>query len=342
MKQISDLDVQGKRILLRASLNVPFNKKGEIADDFRLRSLVETIEDLTGRGAKVVIIGHLGRPQGRDEKLSLKPVADRLEEVLGKEIGFFEDCIGKEVQEKISLLKDGEIIVLENLRFHKGEEDNDPAFAKELSLLSDIYVNEAFDASHRAHASIVGVPAILPSAIGFCFAKEIEILENLLSNSAHPLVVIVGGSKVDTKSSFVDKISNATDIILVANLVANEIIQKKIKLSNPKKVILAPDGDLDIGDETIELFSSYIKTAKTILWAGPLGRVEEKKYQKGSSEIAKAVIASAAYSVIGGGDLVAFLGVVGYRDKFSHVSIGGGALMAYLSGDKLPGLEALK
>lgn len=341
MKELSDLDVAGKRVLVRGSLNVPLGSEGDILDDFRLHSQLPTIQDLVRRKAKIVIIGHLGRPDGKDEKLSLKPVAERLGELLGKKVQFFEDCVGNAAEEIVEALKQGEVLMLENLRFHKEEEENDPEFALALARLGDMYVNDAFDVSHRSHASVVLVPGLLPSAIGLQFAKEIEVLNRLLKDPSRPMVVIVGGSKVKTKAALVDKISKVADTVLVANLVEEAIKKNNIALSSPQKVVTAPDGGLDIGPETVELFSSYIEKAKTVFWSGPLGQVEKEEYQEGSHKIAKAIIASGAYSVAGGGDLDAFLGIHGFRDKFSHASTGGGALMAYLTGEALPGLEAL-
>ena len=345
MKKLSDLDVEGKAVLLRGSLNVPLGKGGEILDDFRLRSLLATIQNLTKAKAKVVIIGHLGRPKGKDEKLSLRPVAVRLGELLGSEVQFFEDCIGEDTEAKVQDLNPGEVLVLENLRFYKEERENDAAFAASLSRLGEIYVNDAFDVSHRSHASVVTLPTLLPSAIGIQFEKEIEVLKKLLENPSHPLVVIVGGSKVATKAALVDKISKVADTVLVANLVAESIKKDNIVLSNPEKVVTSQDAvdeGLDIGPKTIKLFSSYIEKAETVFWSGPLGKVEQEKYQEGSRKIAEAVIASGAYSVVGGGHLDAFLGAFGFRDKFSHTSTGGGALMAYMTGGVLSGLEVLK
>ena len=341
MNRLEQLEVYNKTVLVRSSVNVPISEIGEIFDDFRLQKAVPTIVQLTKKGAKVVLLGHLGRPKGVEESLSLKVVASRLEELLGKDITFVRD----NPKEAISQMNPGDIVLLENLRFHKGEVENDEAFAKELAELGDIYVNDAFSASHRKHASIVALAKLLPSAIGLSFEQEISALRKIMQTPEHPFLVIIGGSKVKTKTAFLKAIAKKADTVLLGNLVGEEVKKQELQFQN---VVGAVDGvlsdgeEFDIGEKTIKLFEEKIKEAKTIFWIGPLGKIEQEQYQKGSLAIVNAVLKSKAFSVAGGGELSAFLGEHGFRERFSHVSTGGGSLLAFLSGEVLPGLQALE
>jgi len=241
-------------------------------------------------------------------------------------------------------MQPGEILLLENLRFHKEEEEGDLDFAKELSKLGDIYINEAFSVCHRSHASIVGLPRYLPSGAGLLLEKEIEVLTNLMEGPEKPLLAIIGGKKVETKVKLIDKISEISDSVLIGGLIKKEIEEKKIKLKNPQKIISPVDNILtfDIGPKTIEHFKEKISKAKTIFWNGPLGMTEEEEFTKGSKEIAKAIIESGAFSIVGGGETIEFINRIGLIDKFSYVSTGGGAMLAFLAGEKLPGIAALE
>lgn len=341
MKRLEQLEVHNKIVLVRSSVNIPISEKGEILDDFRLQKAVPTITQLTKKGAKVVLLGHLGRPKGVEESLSLKVVVSRLEELLKKDITFVRDNPKK----AISKMKPGDVVLLENLRFHKGEVENDEAFAKELAELGNIYVNDAFDASHRAHASIITLPRLLPSAIGLSFQQEISVLRKITQAPERPFLVIIGGSKVKTKTAFLKAIAQKADTVLLGNLVREEAEKQKLQFKN---VIGAVDGilsdgeEFDIGEKTIELFEEKIREANIIFWTGPLGKIEQEQYQRGSLAIADAVFKSQAFSVAGGGDLSAFLGKHGLRERFDYASTGGGALLAFLSGEILPGLRALE
>src|SRR3989338_8594104 len=354
MKSISDFELEGKRVLLRCDLNVPF-KEGFIQDDFRIEQSVPTIHYLVAKGAKCIILSHFGRPTPIWEisnpefqvplEESLRPIAARLQELAGKHIRFIADPIGQEVQNQVGGMNPGEVALLENIRFYKGEEENDPVFAKKLAELGDLYVNDAFGACHRAHASIAGITRFLPSAAGLLLQKEVDVLGKVSMHPAKPLVVVVGGTKVGDKASFMKTISKHADSILLGNLIAKEVKEKGIDVSKETELVYATDGvdgDFDLGPETIKIFRGKIAGARTVFWAGPLGRTEEERYEKGSLAIADAIIRSGAFAVAGGGDLAGFLGKHHLREKFAHVSTGGGAMLAFLSGEELPGLKALE
>ncbi len=348
MKSIAQAEVLNKRVLVRCDFNVPIDENGNILDDLRIVSSRRTIDFLIGKGAKVILLSHLGEPKGRVvEQLRLNNVRSLLSEQLGIPVAKTEDCIGTVSERAVAAMKNGDVLLLENVRFHAEEESNSPKFGQQLARLGDCYVNEAFSTSHRAHASLTQLPRFLPAFAGFELLKEVQALEPLLKNPAKPMVVVVGGTKVETKADFLDTISNIADSILVSNLIAGEIESKNIRFKNMQKVVVPVDGNpgnglnLDIGPRTIELFCEVLKTAKTVFWSGPVGKIEEVEYKKGSLALAQAIISSGAYSVTGGGDLNAFLRKEGLQEQFSHVSTGGGALLAFLAGDRLPGLEAL-
>lgn len=345
MNPVKDFQVNGKRVLLRVDINVPLKEDGTILDDFRLRKSIPTIQYIVEQQGKCIIIGHLGRPTSRSKKYSLQPIAKRLQELLGRTVVLLQDPIGESVKKDIAEMKPGEVVVLENIRFYKEEEDNDPQFAKKLADLGDLYVNDAFAVDHRAHASLVGIPKYLPSRMGLLLEKEIHALEKISTNPKKPFVVVVGGAKVETKASFLKAISKHADAILLGDLITKEVQEKGVDVSPNTELVYAlngVDGTFDLGPRTIQAFCEKIQLAKTICWAGPLGMIEEEKYEKGSLAIAYAIIESKAFAVVGGGDLVGFLGKHNLREKFSHVSTGGGAMLAFLSGEKLPGLEALE
>jgi len=344
METLKDFDFQGKRVLLRCDFNVPV-ESGVIQDDFRITSSIPTIQHIIGKGGKCIVLAHFGRPEGKtQEEFSLRPVVKRLEELLGKKVALIKEPIGQGAKERLEQLAQGEVALLENIRFYPGEEENDDHFAKLLAELGDIYVNDAFGACHRAHASIVGIPKYIPGAAGLLLEKEIQALEKVRTNPEKPLVVLVGGAKVNNKASFLKAISKNADAILLGDLLTIEVKENGIDVVPETEIVYATDGvdgTFDLGPETIKKFKEKIINAKTIFWAGPLGKVEEEKYEKGSLVIANAIINSGAYAVAGGGDLAAFLGKHGLREKFAHVSTGGGAMLAFLSGEELPGLKAL-
>jgi 3-phosphoglycerate kinase len=340
-KSLRDFNFNGKRVLVRCDFNVPLSEQGDILDDFRIKAVIPTIEYLVKNKAKVILISHLG------ELITLKPIALRLEKLLDKKIKFLGDCVEENVKKEINEIKNTEIALLENLRLHKGEKNNDLEFAKQLAELGDIYINDAFAVCHREHASVVGIPKILPSAAGILLEREIRVLQKIMRNPEKPLIAIIGGKKVGTKCRLINKISESADFVLIGNLLRDQIKQKNLKLRFPKKIIFAIDGvlsdekELDIGPKTIKIFKEKILTAKTIFWNGPLGKTEEKKFTKGSLAIAQAIIKSEAHSIAGGGETIAFLKQQDVIDEFDYISTGGGAMLKFLSNESLPGLEAL-
>jgi 3-phosphoglycerate kinase len=347
MKRIIDFNFSGKRVLVRCDFNVPL-KKGKILDDFRIRKTLPTIEFLTKKKAKVILISHLGDPNGKViEELRLDPIAKRLRKLLKKKVLKLNECLGDEVKKATSSLKEGEILILENVRFYPQEEENDLSFAKEISELGEIFINEAFSVSHRAHASIVGIPKFLPSGIGLLFEKEISFLENFLKEYKRPLVTLIGGKKIKDKAPLVEKFLEIGDKILINHLIAKEIKEGKVKVKFPEKILSPIDGvdkkgeHFDIGPKTIKIFSEEIMKAKTIVWNGPFGKIEEKKYQRGTREIAKSILKSKAISLIGGGETIEFTNKLRITEKFSFASTGGGAFLNFLAGKRLPGLEVL-
>jgi len=345
MNQLKNINLKNKKVLVRCDFDVPL-EKDRIVNDFRIRKAIPTIKYLKNQGAEVIVMGHIGRPRNRELKIA--PVRKRLKEILGFEIE-----------------------VLENLRFNKGEENNSDEFARELAGLADIYVNDAFAVCHRAHASVVGITKYLPSYPGLALESEIKAL----SLDTDKLVAVVGGSKVETKIKVIERFLKKADHVLIGGKIANAILAVKgmapksylpkdveevkkinltsIKLHLPVDVIATNAREsalakvkedeqmLDIGPETIKMFSDIIKTAKTIIWAGPLGYFEDPLYVKGTKEVGLAIAKSKAFKIAGGGDTIAALDKFDLTDKFDHISSGGSAMLAFLSGEELPGLKAL-
>jgi len=349
-KTLKDFSLISKRVLVRCDFNVSLNEKGEITDDFRIRQTIPTIQYLIDQKARIILMSHLGEPDGKVvPELKLDKVAERLAEYLSCPIAKEDDCVGAEIEGQSNSLEMGKILLLENLRFHKEETEfidflPNLEFSKRLSYLGDIYVNDAFGVCHRNNASVIGVSRLLPHCAGLLLEKEIESLDKITNNPEKPMVVLVGGTKVETKAKFINNISKMADYVLVSGLIAKEIAEKNIQFDHPEKIIL-PVGQLDapdIDEESIKIFEEKILQAQTILWNGPFGKFEDKKYAKGTLAIANAIIQSRALSVVGGGETVEFLNKQGMIDKFSHVSTGGGAMLSYLAGDVLPGLEALE
>lgn len=337
MKGLKEADVKGKRIILRADLDVPL-EEGKVVDDTRLKALLPTLKYLLKEKAKsVLIIGHLGRPKSkRDPELSLKPVADHLAKLLDKRIKFLPNYQLPTTNYQLS--------VLENLRFWPGE-SLDPArdkeaqkFAEKLASLGDLYVNEAFAVSHRKHASIVGIPKLLPAYAGFQLEKEVEELSNVLENPKRPLVFILGGAKVKTKKPLVPRFAKVADKILLGGL-----LMFSQELEGTPKVVFPVDAveAYDIGPKTIDLFIKEITKAGTVVWNGPLGMWEDNRYELGTRAIAEALSVCPAKTIVGGGDTIAALNAFDLLDKIDHISLGGGAMLQFLAGKKLPGIEAL-
>ena len=387
---ITDINVSGKRVFMRVDYNVPLNDASEITDDTRIRASLPTIQYALGQGARLILASHLGRPKGKpNPKMSLKPAATRLSELLGKPVAFAADCVGPEVEKQAQALKDGEVLLLENLRFHPEEEKNVPEFARRLAALAEVYVNDAFGTAHRAHASTEGITHFLsPCAAGMLMEKELEYLGKAVQNPARPYVAIVGGAKVSDKIELLENFAKLADTVLVGGAMAYtflkaegvEVGQSKVeddklesaktllnfanrsgkKFLLPKDHVVAEKFDasapaevvntqnipvgwigLDIGPATRAEYAREIAGAKTIVWNGPMGVFEMSQFAEGTLAIARAVAASSALSIVGGGDSVAAVKKMGVADKISHISTGGGASLEFLSGLTLPGVAAL-
>jgi len=387
---LRDIDVRGKRVLVREDYNVPLDENQNITDETRIHATPETVRWIIDRGGKLVLMAHLGRPKGKpDPKQSLAPVARRLAEILGKPVKLAPDCVGEETEAVVARMKDGGIVLLENLRFHKEEEANDPEFAARLAKLGDVYVNDAFGTAHRAHASTVGVTAhFQQNAAGFLMEKELKYLGEALEEPARPFVAIMGGSKISGKIDVINNLLPKVDALLIGGGMAYTFFkamgleigkslleQDKIDLAREllskagKKIVLPVDTviadafdnnattkvvqrdgipagweGVDIGPATVKEFSEIIRSAKTIVWNGPLGVFEMPNFAKGTTAIAYAVAEATdrgCISVIGGGDSAAAITQAGLAERMSHISTGGGASLEFLEGKVLPGVAAL-
>ncbi len=384
IKNIEDFNLKGKKVILRADLNVPLDKNNVIKDNYRIKRSIPTIEYLIKEGAKIIILTHLG---SFEDKLKTDPLRDELSKLLSKDVLKLDDCIGKKVEEKVEEMKEGEIILLENVRMHEEERENDPVFSEKLSFLGDIFINDAFASSHRRHSSVSGIPYYIPSGAGLLLNREIKVLSKTINNPWRPLVAVIGGVKVSTRINLIKNLLSKADHILFGGELANSILVakgicvnktpkengdllseiKKIDITSSKvhlpiDVVVSGDmnGDtyirnvgpgvvrsdeylLDIGPETVRVFSSVIEDAKTIIWAGPLGLFEKKVFEKGTREVGEKIARNhRAYKVVGGGDTVFAVFRFGLERGFDHISTGGGAMLSFLSGDKLPGIEALE
>ena len=392
-KRLSECDLKGKRVLVRVDFNVPLDESGNVTSDARIVAAIPTIELILQQGGKPVLMSHLGRPKGSDDRLRLAPVASRLEELLRQHLPEIKvlcvrTCVGEEAEKAAKALRSGEILVLENLRFHAEEEKGDAKFAAALARLGDFYVNDAFGTAHRAHASVAGVPALLPHAAGLLMEKEITSFAKVLQSPDRPLLAILGGAKVSDKLPVLENLLQTVNALIVGGAMAYTILsqrgvavgksrvepdlldaskritalaaQKKVKLLLPVDHVCAaefkadarssvhgpgiPDGlmGLDIGPKSIELFTKEIARAKTIVWNGPMGVFEMEAFGAGTEAVARAVAASKAFTVVGGGDSVAAVEKYGLESKMSHVSTGGGASLELLEGKELPGVAALR
>jgi phosphoglycerate kinase len=386
---IDDIDVHGKRVLLREDLNVPM-RDGAIADDRRIREAIPTIEALRSRGARVVVIAHLGRPNGKiDDSARLGPVAARLSSLLGEDVRLASDVVGDSAQSMVDSLRDGDVGMLENVRFEPGEEANSPEFAGRLAAFGDAFVNDAFGTAHRAHASTEGVAHLLPAVAGKLMARELEMLGGVMDNPRTPVVAIVGGSKISTKVGVLDHLLDRVDIVWVGGAMActfyralgestgtslveedqvatarrllesaagrradlrlpvDAVVVEKVAADSPTQVVAwkaIPDGWMvvDAGPDTVRRIAADCATAGTIIWNGPLGIYEVPAFATGTRDVARAVAASKATTVIGGGDLAAAVQDAGVADKIGFISTGGGATIEFLEGRTLPGVAALR
>ena len=387
-KTVEDLEVSGKRVLVRCDFNVPL-KDGVITSDKRIVASLPTIKYLLDNNAKVILCSHLGRPKGEvNPEFSLAPVAARLSELLGQEVKMAKDVVGDSAKELSASLKDGEVMLIENVRFHKEETKNDPEFSKQLASLADLYVNDAFGSAHRAHSSTTGVADYLPSACGYLIQKEIAFMGNALANPKRPLVAILGGAKVSDKIGVITNLLDKCDTIIIGGGMAytfmkslgyqigNSLLEED-RIDDAKKMMetakekgvkflipvdnkvgkeydpntesmvidsdTIPDGwmGLDIGPKTQAIFSDAIKGSGTVIWNGPMGVSEWDNFAQGTIAVAKAVAESGAISIIGGGDSAAAVQKLGFADKMSHISTGGGASLEFLEGKELPGIAAI-
>jgi phosphoglycerate kinase len=388
-KTIEDITVKGKRVLVRCDFNVPL-KGDEITDENRLQGALPTIKYLAEKGAKVILCSHLGKAKGPEAKYSLKPVAKRLWELLGKNVIFAADdeVVGENAKNAINKMQDGDIILLENTRFRKEEEKNEDSFSKELAAIAEIYVNDAFGSAHRAHCSTVGVTKFIPTAVcGYLIQKELKFLGEAIENPTRPFCAILGGAKVVDKIAVINNLLEKVDTLIIGGGMAytffkaqgyeigsslldaerleysREMIDKAkakgVKLLLPVDNRIAPEYadveakitedenvqegymGLDIGPKSEQLFAEAVKGAKTVIWNGPMGVAEFKNFESGTVAVAKAMADSGATTVIGGGDSAAAVNNLGFGDKMTHISTGGGASLEFLEGKELPGIAAL-
>ena len=388
-KTVKDIDLKGKKVLVRCDFNVPMDENKNITDNTRIVAALPTIKYLLENNCAVILCSHLGRPKGEFKpEFSLKPVAEELTKQLGQEVIMAKDVVGEDAKAKAEALKPGEVLLLENVRFHREETDNDPEFSKKLADMAQVYVNDAFGTAHRAHASTVGVTAYLPAVSGFLIEKELKFLGNAVSNPVRPFVAILGGAKVSDKIGVIDSLLEKVDTLMIgggmaytffkaqgygvgnslceldkldlAKSLMEKAKQKGVKLLLPVDTKVGkefkpdtesktvawtdiPDGweGFDIGEKTIEMFKEELKTAKTVVWNGPVGLFEFDQFAIGTNSIAKVLSEIDATTIIGGGDSAAAVKKAGLQDKITHISTGGGASLEFLEGKKLPGIECL-
>jgi phosphoglycerate kinase len=388
IRTIENLDVKGKRVLLRVDFNVPLDKFDRIVDDRRIRESLPTIKYLEDQGARIILVSHLGRPKGKvDEKLRLEPVGRYLSRLLNHDVLVSREIIGEKIQYRVKHMEYGDIILLENIRFFPEEEKNDKNFAQKLASLAEIYINDAFGAAHRAHASTEGVGHFLPSYGGFLMEKEIRYLSEVLEKPAHPFFCFLGGVKISTKLELIENLIKRADKIILGGALVHTILaakgigigkslveedligeaKKLLQYENNGKLILPKDCVLgkdekgkklsrlsdfsdiksdeaifDIGPQTVADYKNLISQAKLIVWNGPMGLFEVPIYARGTNETARAIAKSKAQTIIGGGETLEAIKKLDLANKFSFISTGGGAMLEFLEGKKLPGIEVLK
>ncbi len=388
-KTIKDIDLKGKKVFVRCDFNVPMDENQNITDNARIVAALPTIKYLLEQNCKIILASHLGRPKGEFKpEYSLAPVAKELSKLLDKNVIMAKDVIGEDAMQKAKDLKEGEILLIENVRFHKEETENDPEFSKKLASMAEIFVNDAFGTAHRAHSSTTGIAQYIPAVSGFLIEKELKFLGNAVNNPERPFVAILGGAKVSDKIGVIDNLLEKVDTLIIgggmaytffkaqgyevgnsiceldkldlANHLIEKAKEKGVKLLLPVDTKIAKEAKedtesktvkcteipadwegLDIGEETIKLFTEEIKNAKTIVWNGPLGLFEIKEFATGTNAMAKALAEIDAITIIGGGDSAAAVKKAGLEDKMTHISTGGGASLEFLEGKNLPGIEAL-
>ncbi len=388
-KTIQDVDLQGKKVLMRVDFNVPLDDQQRVTDDRRIRMALPSINSVLDRGGAVILMSHLGRPKGEpDPKFSLKPAADKLAEISGKEVIFARDTVGEDARGKAAKLQPGQVLVLENLRFHPGEKKGDAQFAQTLADMADVYCNDAFGTCHRTDASMVAVPKAMgekPKVVGFLVAKEIQYLSDAIAHPARPFVAILGGAKVSDKIPVIKNLLGICDKVLIGGAMAytfslaqgrrvgDSLVEKDKtgladellktgggKLMLPvdthcadafkpdanKQVVETgriPDGwqGLDIGPKTAQQYADAVKDAKTVVWNGPMGVFEMPPFDEGTKAVANAIANSQATSIIGGGDSAAAVQQLGFAERVTHVSTGGGASLAMLQGEKFEAVDIL-
>ena len=388
-KTIRDVDLSGKRVFVRCDFNVPLDENQHITDNRRIVGALQTIKYLIDQKCKIILCSHLGRPKGEVKpEFSLAPVAKELSRLLGQEVIMAKDVIGESAKSIAASLQEGQVMLLENVRFHREETDNDPEFAKQLASFADVFVNDAFGTAHRAHASTEGIAHYLPAVSGFLIEKELKFLGDALNNPERPFVAILGGAKVSDKIGVIDSLLDKVDELMIGGGMAYTFFKAQgygvgNSLCEPDKCDLAlslmekaknkgvklllpvdtkvgkefkpdtesktvawteiPDGweGFDIGEKTIEMFKEELKSAKTVVWNGPLGLFEFDQFAVGTNAIAHALAEIDATTIIGGGDSAAAVEKAGLADKMTHISTGGGASLEFLEGKKLPGIEAL-
>jgi len=345
IKKIQDINVYGKKVIVRVDFNVLLDDNDDVKSTYKIAAAKDTIDYLVEGGAScVALLTHYGRPGGQvDKRYSLKNMSDDIERIFQREIVFVSECVGEEVIDTVNNSIQGEILLLENIRFHKEEKEDKETFAAKLCAPFDIYVNEAFGVSHRKHSSLHAITRCIPSYAGLWLQKELDNLKRVKYEPTHPAVAIIGGSKIDTKIPMIKEFSEKYDAVLVGGKTAVEAKEQKLKFDDD--VVFPVDFEYkyyDIGPKTIERFCEAIKNAKTIVWNGPMGLIEEEKYKNGTLSLIKEIANNTeAFSLIGGGESAQMVDESGFLDKISFVSTGGGAMLAYLGGEEMPGIDVL-
>lgn len=390
MRQLKDLQLKGKRVLIRADLNVPLNEALEITDDNRIKQFLPTLQHVLAQGGRAILMSHLGEPSGREAQFSLKPISRRLAELLGTDVVMAPDCIGAEVTRLASELKDGQVLLLENLRYNPGEKKNDPEFCAQLAKLGEVFIGDAFATAHRSHASMVGVPKLFKEkAAGFLMHKEVDYYHQALDNPKKPLCVVIGGSKVSSKLNALVNLASKADKLIIGGAMANTFLaaqglqvgrslfepdlagkalellgtlaRRDCKVYLPVDVVVAPALNskglgravpvqeipadtmaLDIGPATSLLYREALHSAETIVWNGPMGAFENEDFSKGTHDMCESIANSHGLTVVGGGDTDAAIHHMQLGHKFSFISTAGGAFLALLEGNSLPGIKALE